>query len=110
MTDPKILARIKKCLSLANSANEHEAAAALAKAKEMMDAYDISDDDLRFAEISVDRTRRATSAERPPHWEVALIHLVAGVFAVAPVICGKDVDFVGLGARRERIWILSRWF
>lgn len=99
MIDRKILARIKKCLALSSSANEHEASAALAKAKEMMDTYGISDEELQLADVSMETTRRATSARRPPAWEVRLIHLISGTFAVEPVIDGQNVCFAGLNSR-----------
>ena len=42
MADDKILDKIKKCLVLASSANEHEAAAALRQAQKLMEAHGIS--------------------------------------------------------------------
>lgn len=67
----RILRRIKKCLALSNSDNEHEAAAALRQAKRMMDKYGIdateaSAPDYEVHDLSVGKTKksRLTQAER----------------------------------------------
>lgn len=99
MIDPKILRRIKKCLALASSSNEHEAAAALAKARAIMDEHCVSESELLLADVEMKRTRRPTAGARPPEWEVILINLIAGAFAVEAVMMGRDIAFVGLGAR-----------
>ena len=41
MIDKALLAKIRKCLALARSANEHEAAAALAKARQLMEEHGV---------------------------------------------------------------------
>ena len=43
----KILDKIKKCLALSASSNEHEAEAALRQARKMMEANGITDLDIR---------------------------------------------------------------
>lgn len=97
--DPKILSRIKKCLALASSANEHEAAAALNKAREIMAEHGLDDEALKLAEVELERTRRPTKANRPPRWELALIDIISGTFAVEPIILGVDVGFAGIASR-----------
>lgn len=42
----ELLARIRKCLALAKSANEHEAAAALATARRLMDEHGVDQADI----------------------------------------------------------------
>lgn len=98
MTRAHILAKIRKCLALAASANEHEAAAAFAKAREMMEAHGVSADDVALADVFEERARRATSAARPPLWETSLIFVVADTFGVAPLLATPDVIFAGTGA------------
>lgn len=39
----KVLDKIRKCLALSTSSNEHEAAAALRQARKLMDAHGITD-------------------------------------------------------------------
>ncbi|MCC7097296.1 MAG: DUF2786 domain-containing protein [Thermomonas sp.] len=98
MTRAEVLAKIRKCLALAASANEHEAAAALAKARELMDAHGVSESDVALAYVVEERVRRATAAQRPPQWEVNLIHVICGTFGVAPMLAGPEVVFAGTGA------------
>lgn len=98
MTSAEVLAKIRKCLALATSANEHEAAAALAKARELMEAHNISERDVALADVFAEQVRRATDAARPPEWEAHLILVVAGTFGVAPMLDGRDVIFAGTGA------------
>lgn len=50
MTREKVLDRIRKCLALSKSANEHEAAAALRQAQKMMDQHGVSEDDVAGVE------------------------------------------------------------
>lgn len=99
MTDldkDRILRRIKKCLALSRSDNEHEAAAALRQAKRMMDKYGIdateaSAPDYEVHDLSEGKARksRLTQAER------ALYSVVARFFGCTlysdngwPVIVG----------------------
>ena len=98
MTRAEVLAKIRKCLALATSANEHEAAAALAKARELMEAHNLSERDVELADVCAESVRRATEAARPPEWEGSLILVVAGTFGVAPMLDGRDVIFAGTGA------------
>lgn len=50
MTTDKVIDRIKKLLSLASSANEHEAASAMAKATELMVQHQISEASVSLAD------------------------------------------------------------
>lgn len=45
----KIIDRIRKCLALSKSANEHEAAAALRQAQKLMAAYNLTEEDVGLA-------------------------------------------------------------
>jgi len=53
----KIIAKVKKCLALAKSGNEHEAAAALRQAQKLMAAHSISDLDIEHADIQEEAAR-----------------------------------------------------
>lgn len=52
MEKDKALDKIKKCLRLSKSANEHEAAQALKQAQSLMREYEISDLDIAMSEVS----------------------------------------------------------
>jgi len=75
----KIIDKIKKCLRLAKSSNEHEAAAALRQAQKLMRAYGVSDLDIEHADIQ-ERYTLAGVKTTPSKWEAALAFVVARAF------------------------------
>ena len=52
MDKQKVLEKIKKCLALGESANEHEAAQAIRQAQILMKKYGISENDVELSGIS----------------------------------------------------------
>lgn len=74
-----IIAKIKKCLALGKSANEHEAATALRQAQKLMELHGITNLDIETADISEAKTR-AGAATKPTNWEVRLVHEVCEAF------------------------------
>jgi len=75
----KIIDKIKKCLRLAKSSNEHEAAAALRQAQKLMRAHGVSDLDVEHADIREEYVRVGAKSS-PAKWEVALVDVVARAF------------------------------
>lgn len=75
----KVLDKIRKCLALSTSSNEHEAAAALRQARKLMDAHGITDLDVLAAEAE-ERRAKAGVESRPSNWETHLACLVADAF------------------------------
>jgi hypothetical protein len=100
MDDAKadLLARIRKCFALGKSSNEHEAAAAMGKARELMDAHGITHEDVALSEISMESVK-GNCAQRAPLWEVALCQTVQHALGVS-VIIGADGErnYIGPGA------------
>ena len=68
----KLLERIRKCLRLSKSSNEHEAAAAMRQAQKLMAELGVSESDVHAAEARA----RAFSSQKPSVWETALAHMV----------------------------------
>jgi hypothetical protein len=110
MTD-KIIDKIKKCLALSSSSNEHEAAAALRQAQKLMAAHGISDLDLQAAEAAEKRSR-AGAVKYPANWEAALADKIAEAFGCRLIFGRSVVDaatwvyagdwvFIGTGAAPE---------
>ena len=70
-TPEKIVDLIRKCLALAESPNENEAAAAMAKAQELLDKYNLS-----LADVSVEEQKTPDliegETEYDERWEVTL--------------------------------------
>ncbi|TCS38491.1 uncharacterized protein DUF2786 [Paucimonas lemoignei] len=101
------LNKIKKCLRLAKSANEHEAAAALRQAQKLMAEHGVSADDIEMMEVS-EQMARATSS-RIINWEAALAGRVAAAFGCEVIACRRRTfmrptlyySFIGCGAAPE---------
>lgn len=74
-----ILAKIKKCLALAKSSNEHEAAIALRQAQRLMQQHGITDFDIEVADMQEEATK-AGASQKPPKWECGLAMRVAAAF------------------------------
>jgi hypothetical protein len=74
------LQKVKKCLALSKSANEHEAALALKKAHELMKEYNITESDVEIADVSEEKTK-AGAGTSPVGWEVGLANVVAEAFS-----------------------------
>lgn len=66
----KILDKIKKCLALAASANEHEAAAALRQAQKLMETHGFTDEDVLASQASEIGAKAGGSASSAT-WEMA---------------------------------------
>jgi len=100
----KIIAKIKKCLALAKSSNEHEAAAALRQAQKLMQLHGIHDLDIANADMQEESTR-AGARRTPARWECELAQRVARAFDCALVLvntgdCGRWT-FVGAAPSGE---------
>lgn len=101
MSDKSILAKIRKCLALAKSANENEAAAALSKARELMDAHGIDAETLALSDFE-ESAVRGQGAQRPPLWENLLVKAVECALNVTSFIDDDlKVRFVGRGPSAE---------
>ena len=78
MERAKVVERIRKCMALARSSNEHEAAVAMRQARSLMAQYRIFPNELYppqtlqdSAELTVDRRQRA--------WESSFVGLCESV-------------------------------
>ncbi|MDP3871287.1 MAG: DUF2786 domain-containing protein [Methyloversatilis sp.] len=109
MTDKdKILDKIRKCMALSASSNEHEAAAALRQARALMEKHGITDTDVLASAAGEMRTK-AGAASRPALWEANLAAATAAVFGCQSIFAGGVAwadhpgqwVFIGTGARYE---------
>lgn len=80
MTDPAILAKVKKLLALATSDQPHEAAAALAKAQDLMAAHGLTLGQATAPEIVSEDLGSRVSVSKMKSWELGLMHTVAKAF------------------------------
>jgi len=88
------LDKIKKCLRLAKSSNEHEAAAALRQARKMMDEIGVSADDVA-ASGAAEARARSQAMQEPPSWEQTLAVAVAEAIGCGLYFsCGFDLGMI----------------
>ncbi len=107
MTDPKIIDKIKKCFALAASPVPGEAAAAISKARQLMDKYKIQQKDIDMSRV--EQTYRKTERNSPLSWETMLSNIVGGAFGCKCIyvehrINGSYrlcVNFIGLEPNAE---------
>lgn len=100
-----ILGKIKKCLALSASSNEHEAEAALRQARKLMEAHGVSDLDIQAAEAE-ERRAKSGAKSTPANWETMLAMKVGDAFGCRVIFCSVwnrlgDWCFVGCGATPE---------
>lgn len=97
----KALEKIKKCLALGASGNEHEAAAALRQAQKLMQEHGITDDAVMAASAS-EADARAGAFARPAFWESALAVSVGKAFGCEVLFSQRRGSaywrFIGCGA------------
>ncbi|WP_433884903.1 DUF2786 domain-containing protein [Pseudomonas vranovensis] len=94
----RIIRKIKHCLALSASSNEHEAAAAMRQAQKLMRKYRLTELDVHIS--SVGKTYGAQVKCRRPAWDRDLINVVAEAFNCKGFTHSNwDADS---GARRER--------
>lgn len=85
MTLDQALERIKKCLALSKSANEHEAATALRQATALMRRFNLEHSHVLASEAS-EAAVRSRAKSRPPQWEGFLVSAVAHQLQCAVVM------------------------
>jgi hypothetical protein len=100
----KILEKIKKCLALSSSCNEHEAAAALRQAQKLMELHGITDLDVQASQAQEEKAK-AGAKSKPSAWEDRLASRVGALFKCRVIFhpswsCGNWA-FVGCGISPE---------
>ena len=76
----RILNKVKRCLALSKSSNEHEASTALRQAHAMMEKYRLSMDDIQMSIVN-EYTSDTKIAQRPNLYKVRLANLIAKKFS-----------------------------
>ncbi|WP_275100121.1 DUF2786 domain-containing protein [Sedimenticola hydrogenitrophicus] len=102
----KIIDKIKKCLALSASANEHEAEAALRQARKLMEAHNVTEMDVHAAQAE-ERRANAGAKNKPADWEAALASRIAVAFGCRLIFSGGywsqpgEWVFIGCGTAPE---------
>ncbi len=102
MNKKAVIEKIKKCLALSKSANQHEAAAALRQAMAFMEKYKIDADDpelLGIAEASI----LGSGSQKPTVFEAVLANSIAQMMGCKVILSGdikitKDLSFKKVAA------------
>lgn len=102
MTRDQALDKVRKCLALSRSPNEHEAAAALRQAQALMRTHGIGDADVELADVAECRARARSPALN--RWEVHLSNCIAEAFG-CDVFSSRNVDFSGRRVRWFRDFV-----
>ena len=100
-----ILDKIKKCLALSASANEHEAAAALRQAQKLMELHGVTDEDV-LASQAGEAGAKAGAVTKPAEWEAKLAGRIGQAFGCQVVFSRRtwstaEWRFIGAGASSE---------
>ena len=72
------LKKIKKCLALSRSANEHEAAAALRQAQALMREHGLREKDVSLTDVVEVKVKACSTAANA--WELRLVSVIADAF------------------------------
>jgi len=100
MDKQTVLEKIKKCLALSKSANEHEAAQAMKQAQAMMKKYEIDAVDVVLSEVSEQKVDRKM-AIKLANWQWSVANMIADVFGCQSYQLGDTMMFYGIGNRAE---------
>jgi hypothetical protein len=100
----RILDKIKKCMAMAGSSNEHEAASALRQAQALMKKHGISHDEVRLSNVET-ATANAGKSKNPPRYNHMLVHLISSAFSVRPIYHEgfefTRIEFIGFDSQPE---------
>lgn len=104
MNKKAVIEKIKKCLALSKSANQHEAAAALRQAMAFMDKYKIDADDpelLGITEISI----LGSGSQKPTVFEAILANSIARLMDCKAILQSEVIGFDhNLRMKRQVSW------
>jgi hypothetical protein len=95
----KIIDKVRKLMALSHSPNEHEAALAATRARELLDKYDLSLTEVEINEEEIIEHRVDTGTHQPPLWMGRLAVCVSSAFNCKVfrvygimVFCGTKAD------------------
>lgn len=100
-----LVEKIRKCLALAASGNEHEAASALRQAQKLMEMHQVSDTEILAASVR-ESNAKSGATSRPSSWENYLALRVADAFGCKLIFQRSFYDlahwiFIGLPPSSE---------
>ncbi|HSH71580.1 MAG TPA: DUF2786 domain-containing protein [Methylophilaceae bacterium] len=96
MTKSEAIEKIKKCLKLSASSNEHEAANALRQAKAIMEKFEIDDADM-LASDAGESYAKAGATRKPSTWESRLSSRISRAFGCKKIFIQGDGKWLFIG-------------
>ncbi|MCP4651500.1 MAG: DUF2786 domain-containing protein [PVC group bacterium] len=84
MTKEDIISKIKKCMRLSESGNEHEAALAASRARELMDKYNLSVSSFEEVDDSPGQKGEIDRQAKIPPWKQALFSQLSKLYDTVP--------------------------
>ncbi|MGV3581880.1 MAG: DUF2786 domain-containing protein [Methylophilus sp.] len=94
MTKKEAIDKIKKCLALSASSNEHEAEIALRQAQMLMEKFQIDEKEMLAAGVG-EQDVSSSAARQPSNWESMLAGKVADTFGCHIIF--KSSGFIDVG-------------
>lgn len=109
MSSKRILAKIKKLMTMVERGNPHESANALKKVQALMAEHQLSSEDVVLSGIDTAKVSAANHSERQPKWSSMLVSVVRVAFGVEAIISSSyamgrtsaQVAFIGPAERVE---------
>ncbi len=98
MTRSDAISKIKKCLKLSQSANEHEAALALKHAQALMRQFDLNGHDIALHDVE---EQSISCPKKMPLWQHVLIQTINKAFSVAAYLHSGSIVFFGFDGKPE---------
>ena len=108
MDKQAVLEKIKKCLALSKSANEHEAAQAMKQAQALMKKYEVDAVDVALSEVS-EKGGDRQMAFKLAMWQWNVANMVADIFGCKSYKLRKTMMFYGLGKPMPLMWSIDRF-
>ncbi|EFC87015.1 hypothetical protein NEIMUCOT_06561 [Neisseria mucosa ATCC 25996] len=113
MDKQAVLEKIKKCLALSKSANEHEAAQAMKQAQVLMKKYEVDAVDVVLSEVS-ERGVGRKMAVKLAEWQWSFANMISEVFGCKCYQLGNAMFFtVWVTAPRSQpmplMWSIGRF-
>ncbi|EBV3452553.1 DUF2786 domain-containing protein [Salmonella enterica subsp. enterica serovar Typhimurium] len=101
----KVLEKLKKLLALSKSDNPHEASLALQRVQKLMQAYDITRDDIALIDIDESISNYwAAGSVNPPRY---MLGIIQAAFGVESIIHSGHKPSVGFYGNKDRVELAS---
>lgn len=104
MNKQTVIEKIKKCLALSKSANQHEAAAALRQAIAFMEKYKIDADDPELLGIT-EASILGSGSQKPTVFEAVLANSIAKIMDCKAILHTEIKITQSMGFKKETSWV-----